>query len=53
MLAACGNSPAREPIAGQRTAPPERITDSTLVLFEPETGTCVLRRRDPVAQTSD
>ena len=53
VLAACGNSSARDPLASKRTQQPERVTDSTIVLFEPETDACVLRRRDPVAQTSD
>ncbi|MEJ7596688.1 MAG: hypothetical protein WKG01_02160 [Kofleriaceae bacterium] len=53
VLVACGNPPAREPIASTPTTQRERVTDSTLVLFEPEADACVVRRRDPVARTSD
>jgi len=53
LLVACRSTPAPDPIAGRADTPPERVSDSTLVLVEPDGGDCVLRRRDPVAKIAN
>ena len=52
-LTACSSPPGPEPIAGRPTTKPESVTDSTLVMAEPDGAHCVVRRRDPVHQRAE